>query len=199
MQRVVKQSRALLYMLVCLLVFAPTSVLATEGETKQIDYVALGDSLAAGILSDNTLGFGYVSNIASNLESRGYEVNLLNKGVPGATSEDVLSELPEIAKLADADIITISVGANDVLAGLDPSLLVGFDPKYLAPGEAAKLEQALQGAKVGAERAGNAALHAIDEAKEPVDAVQSAIQRVTDTLEEVIEEIEPYEHLLPRR
>ena len=139
-----KRSKALLVLVVFLLVFAPLSALADTEKSKTVNYVALGDSLAAGVLSDNKLGTGYVDIITEELKALGYEVNLKNAGVPGAQSPDVLQALGEIEELANADIITISVGANDALAGLDASLLVGLDPKYLDPANVAILQGELE-------------------------------------------------------
>ena len=119
MQKVIKQSRALLLMLAFLLAFAPMSALAGSGEKPTVNYVALGDSLAKGTLNSNQPSEGYVGNIVNDLESRGYDVNLTNKGENGYTTAHVLSGLTEVsAELASADLITISVGANDVLADL---------------------------------------------------------------------------------
>ncbi len=119
MQKVIKQSRALLLMLAFLLAFAPMSALAGSGDKPTVNYVALGDSLAKGTLNSNQPSEGYVGNIVNDLKSRGYDVNLTNKGENGYTTAHVLSGLTEVsAELATADLITISVGANDVLADL---------------------------------------------------------------------------------
>ena len=84
-----------------------------------------------------------------DLESRGYDVNLTNKGENGYTTVDVLNRLAEsTAELASADLITISVGANDVLADLIALikqiliLLASFKPEYMTPEGIAQLQQA---------------------------------------------------------
>src|SRR5690606_33412952 len=86
---------------------------------------------------------------------------LKNAGVPGAQSPDVLQGIGEIEELANADIITISVGANDALAGLDASLLVGLDPKYLDPANVVILQGELT--------------FLVDEAKELEETVEAAM------------------------
>ena len=109
----------------------------TESPTwvKPINYLALGDSLAVGVTPENQLGKGYTDFIAESLKAQ----NLLksfNKGfsLPGYKTSDILKDLQEnVTKpvfgtgieensaelhqsIAEADLITISAGANDVLA-----------------------------------------------------------------------------------
>ena len=79
MKKVFKHSRALMIILALMLAFTPMSALANTGETKTVNYVALGDSLAAGVYFDKSVGTGYADHIKSDLESIGYEVNLDNQ------------------------------------------------------------------------------------------------------------------------
>lgn len=103
----------------------------TGNKGEPAHYLALGDSLAAGITETNKLGKGYADFLAQELE----EADLLasfNKGFafPGYTAEYILTELKsdvkkpstetgqEVSLLEEvkkADVITISAGANDVL------------------------------------------------------------------------------------
>lgn len=92
---------------------------AQEDRIISIDYVALGDSLAAGQTPYSEIDSGYTDMIAQKLESEkllnGYTKAL---AVPGYTTEDVLKQLnSEKAKEAmqTADLVTISAGANDLL------------------------------------------------------------------------------------
>ena len=189
MQRVIKKSRALLFMFAFVLVFSPLSALAGTGEDKTINYIALGDSLAAGMLSDGSGSAGYAGYIKSDLESSGYEVKLVNKGVNGATSGAVLAGLPGIpTELANADIITINAGANDVLAGLDPSLL-----EYLVPGKVAALIKAAEEAAAVAGISSSTALSTIDKAKAPINTAKGSVQDLQDAAIAVKAEIKPYE------
>ncbi|WP_431028182.1 S-layer homology domain-containing protein [Lysinibacillus sp. LZ02] len=129
--RVVKWVATLL--LAFQLVVSPAAAM-TGNEGEPAHYVALGDSLAAGIIETGEIGQGYADYLAQMLE----EEHLLasyNKGFafPGYTTEDVLKELKsdvvkpssetaEQVSLLDevkkADVITISIGANDVLKNL---------------------------------------------------------------------------------
>lgn len=82
------------------------------------NYTALGDSLAYGTGVAN--GRGYVDAFKDHLESDNQtSVNLTNLGVPGWTSADLLSALKTNAifrsAAAQADVITIDIGGNDLL------------------------------------------------------------------------------------
>lgn len=127
---------ALLFQLVLL----PIQSLVAEAENtpptwfEPIQYLALGDSSAFGINSNNEPDAGYADYLAQTL----FEKKLLqrqNKGfaVSGYTTVDVLKDLQEnVTKpsigightgeelvlhqsIKDADLITISAGANDIL------------------------------------------------------------------------------------
>ncbi|WP_432352927.1 S-layer homology domain-containing protein [Sporosarcina sp. A2] len=101
---------------------------------KPVNYLALGDSLAFGITSEGMPGKGYPDYLAQSLQ----EMNLLvssNKGFayPGYSTPDVVKDLTDNATkpsvginqtgqmmslhqaIQDADLITLSVGANDML------------------------------------------------------------------------------------
>lgn len=123
------------------LVAAPLYSLADELDTTApswvapIDYLALGDSLASGVNTQGELGNGYVDFLAESLATSkslksynkgfsypGYEaINIvkdlqtvnLTKPVVGTGNEGQTAELQQ--SIADADLITISAGANDVL------------------------------------------------------------------------------------
>lgn len=118
------------------LIVNPASAM-TGNKGKTVHYLALGDSLAAGMIETGGMGKGYPDFLAQYLK----EADLLasyNKGfaVSGYTTTDVLTELKsdvkkfstETAKevslldeVKKADIITISVGANDVLKFVKPN------------------------------------------------------------------------------
>ncbi|MHA6258843.1 S-layer homology domain-containing protein [Sporosarcina sp. CAU 1771] len=112
----------ILFMLTLMLQFVatPLNPSAEEVQTSTIDYLALGDSLAAGLSSENVLGNGYTDYLAEILD----DATLLKsffKGfsVPGYTSTQVLLDLdkPEVQEsIMNAELITISAGANDALA-----------------------------------------------------------------------------------
>jgi lysophospholipase L1-like esterase len=92
-----------------------------ESKSK-LQIVALGDSLTAGT-GDNT-GKGYVGRVREKLEKEtGKPVFVLNNlAIPGYKSDQLLSDLA-LKKtqdaLAQADIILLTIGGNDIFAGGD--------------------------------------------------------------------------------
>lgn len=94
-----------------------TSLASAESPT--LNYVALGDSLAAGFLNSSEIGDGYPEYIKQKIEEETlYHVDLVNYGVGGYTTVDLLEQLKrEDVKqhLKEADVITIDIGANDIL------------------------------------------------------------------------------------
>jgi len=84
---------------------------AREGELL---YVAIGDSAAQGIGASRP-NRSYVGQLAGRLhDETGRTVRVLNLAVSGATVGHALSDqLPRLRKL-DPDILTVSIGANDV-------------------------------------------------------------------------------------
>ena len=91
----------------------PASALAAGGEQKS--YVALGDSITTGYgLAENETGFA--KQVA---DSNGY--TLTNLAQDGATSTDLLEVVTSEANadtLKNADLITITIGGNDLMNAL---------------------------------------------------------------------------------
>lgn len=112
-----------------LLVSLPISVLAGSPEKKVIDYVALGDSLAFGIMPDGKPGVGYPVYLNQRFQQSQYTVDFYNYAEPKFTTVDVLTKvLPDSEKASDigeAEFITIDIGANDILPLLN-SYLTGI-------------------------------------------------------------------------
>ena len=89
-------------------------------------YLALGDSLAFGVGADSASTQGYVALTAANVQVPGFSergAELRNLSVPGATSADILrpgdqvdQAVAEIQARGGVDIISIDIGANDLLA-----------------------------------------------------------------------------------
>ena len=117
------------------LVFPFSSTVNAEGTASTIHYTAIGDSLAAGMNEKGGIGLGYADYLAQAFTDDGTTVQF-NKGFayPGYTTTDVLADIKanvskpvvslngvqqQTEKIADslknADIISISAGANDVL------------------------------------------------------------------------------------
>ena len=88
-------------------------------------YLALGDSLAFGVGADNPADQGYVGLTGAHLRLGKYSgtgLDLVNLSAPGATSADLLQPggqldraLSEIQSRG-VDIISVDIGANDLLA-----------------------------------------------------------------------------------
>lgn len=83
---------------------------------QAVDYVALGDSIAAGAGSDTS----YVDEFAERMETElGRDVAVTNLARSGWTSEDLLEALrtdPAVREaVAGADLVTWNVGGNDLL------------------------------------------------------------------------------------
>ena len=91
----------------------PASALAAGGEQKS--YVALGDSITTGYgLEENETGFA--KQVA---DSNGY--TLTNLAQDGATSSMLLTSLSDSkvsSAIASADLITITIGGNDLMDAL---------------------------------------------------------------------------------
>ncbi|WP_342599013.1 SGNH/GDSL hydrolase family protein [Psychrobacillus sp. FSL H8-0483] len=96
----------------------PFTTMSAEAKGKEV-YIALGDSLAAGQTPYRAIDAGYTDLIAQEL-TRSNQLALYSKALafPGYTTADVLStvrtkEAKELLK--NATLVTISVGANDLL------------------------------------------------------------------------------------
>ncbi|MDD9267720.1 GDSL-type esterase/lipase family protein [Paenibacillus sp. GCM10023248] len=98
---------------------APKKETMIESKAK-LQIVALGDSLTAGT-GDNT-GKGYVGRVREKLEQEtGKPVFVLNNlAIPGYKSDQLLADLA-LKKtqdaLAQADIVLLTIGGNDIFAG----------------------------------------------------------------------------------
>lgn len=80
-------------------------------------YAALGDSFTAGTGSDEARTWADL--LARRLARHNPEFIYRNLAVEGATSEQVLDQLPAAVEL-DADLVTVVCGVNDVLFSVRP-------------------------------------------------------------------------------
>jgi lysophospholipase L1-like esterase len=110
-----------------LFVSIPFTASAKNINKEQFDYVALGDSLAAGRTPYGVDKDGYVDFLTSRFEQSQYNIKLDNYGVSGYRTTHIYNELfnptnPKFASLrgsiSDAELVTIDIGANDLLAQL---------------------------------------------------------------------------------
>ncbi|WP_338449575.1 S-layer homology domain-containing protein [Niallia oryzisoli] len=108
---------------------------AESVDTQKVDYLALGDSLAAGQSYNQTIGKGYTDYISSQLNKIGV-LSSFNKqfSVSGYTTTQILNDIQNNTvkngvsiqeAIKNAEIITIDAGANDLLQ------LINFDRKEL--------------------------------------------------------------------
>lgn len=89
-------------------------------KTKQLNYVAIGDSLTEGI-GDSTNQGGFVPLLSQSLtQSYDYKVSYKNYGIAGNTSQQILTRMKKQKtiqqNLSKADVMTLTVGGNDVMA-----------------------------------------------------------------------------------
>lgn len=110
-----------------LFVSIPFTASAKNIKKEQFDYVALGDSLAAGRTPYGVDQDGYVDILASRFEQSQYNVKLDNYGISGYRTTHIMNELfnplnPKYTSLREsiskAELVTIDIGANDLLANL---------------------------------------------------------------------------------
>lgn len=93
----------------------------TDNKTKdRIHYTAVGDSLTEGV-GDATQNGGFVSLVADDLQDD-YSLSSVevdNYGVAGERSDQILQRIQEDndtkKEIADSDIITVTVGGNDIM------------------------------------------------------------------------------------
>jgi lysophospholipase L1-like esterase len=84
----------------------------TIGTGSKIKYIAAGDSTAVGE-GASEVSKTYTYQIAQVL-SHNNSVEYQNVGVLGATSQDLIDNQLDLIVGLDPDIITISIGANDM-------------------------------------------------------------------------------------
>lgn len=113
---------------------------------QQADYVALGDSLAHGMNEVGAIGLGYTDFIAQALKQDGLITSYTKDfAYSGYTTKNVLSDLQadvekEItgfgymsekaslrASIKEAEVVTLTVGANDLLPLLTEAAATGID------------------------------------------------------------------------
>jgi lysophospholipase L1-like esterase len=116
--------KRLLVPLLALAVFA--AACGSSAETKPLSgvYLALGDSLSEGVGASNREETGFVALVH---EALGSDVELMNLGIAGDTSQDLIDKqldraIAEIeSRNSDADldndiaVVTLEIGGNDLL------------------------------------------------------------------------------------
>lgn len=107
---------------------------------NNIRFVAIGDSLTEGV-GDETASGGYVPLVASNLEES-FSINSIeieNYGVAGDRSTQILKRINEQQEIQDdiasAEIISVTVGGNDLMKVIQNNILGLSVEKFEKPGE----------------------------------------------------------------
>ncbi|MGM7722279.1 GDSL-type esterase/lipase family protein [Metabacillus sp. Hm71] len=101
----------------------PVSSFAKELNKEQVDYVSLGDSLAAGQTPYRQLGDGYADYLVDRFEQSNYHVDLTKFGVSGFKTANVINQLMTNENgiqeaIKQAEVVTLDIGANDLLTSL---------------------------------------------------------------------------------
>lgn len=82
-----------------------------------VNYVALGDSTVEGIGASRA-NLNYVSRLHARLVARYPNARVKNLGVGGATSADVMTQQLGRAIQLRPDLVTLSIGPNDITRGV---------------------------------------------------------------------------------
>ena len=90
-----------------------TYIVGTPTASTTYTYVALGDSLTAGVGTESINdSFPYL--IAENMAIKHGQVKLVDLGVPGARSRSVLFDQLSTAVAVNPDYVTVLIGVNDI-------------------------------------------------------------------------------------
>jgi acyl-CoA thioesterase-1 len=81
--------------------------------------LAFGDSLVAGFAVSSKAAFPV--RLEKSLRSMGFEVEVINAGLPGDTTTGGLARLERALECAP-DMVILELGTNDNLQGFDPAL-----------------------------------------------------------------------------
>jgi len=82
-----------------------------------VHYVALGDSTVEGIGASHP-DLNYVSRLHARLRALYPNAHVTNLGVGGATSADVIARQLDRAIKLRPDVVTLSIGPNDITRGM---------------------------------------------------------------------------------
>lgn len=103
--------------LVAVLCVGTLQVSATAQTT--INYLAVGDSITAGYGLSSPSTEGFVTKFADAISGADTSVITVNAGVSGLTADDLVTALASGSydtQLAAADVITLTIGGNDLMA-----------------------------------------------------------------------------------
>lgn len=118
-------NKALCAMAVVPLMMCTAVPASAETTDSALNVVSLGDSIARGHGCKPEEAYGYLlaQQIKTDTASKGYSVNFVNYGTDGDTTTDLLDKLDSDSdidnSLKNADIVTISIGGNNLIRGLN--------------------------------------------------------------------------------
>tara|TARA_B100000989_G_scaffold295095_1_gene275417 strand:+ start:160 stop:801 length:642 start_codon:yes stop_codon:yes gene_type:complete len=104
-----------LFLLIIVLNFIPTKAYCN------IKIVLFGDSLMAGYGLNEEFHLSTV--LEKNLREKGYDVHVTNASVSGDTTYGGLNRLNWLLDKQNIDIVILCLGANDMLRGIEPSII----------------------------------------------------------------------------
>lgn len=125
-----------LIVLVVLMLFISISIFTIYKNTytEELNYVVLGDSISAGRNPYGVDDYGYSDYVKDYLDNKDKLANYVSYAVSGYTVSDIINDinynrvietydgtvnLKEV--LRESDLVTISIGANDLLEGINLS------------------------------------------------------------------------------
>lgn len=120
--------------------------MAGAAQAETVTIAALGDSLTAGYGLPQADGF--VPQLEAWLQAQGADVEVINAGVSGDTTAGGLSRV-DWTLTPQVDAMIVSLGGNDYLRGLDPTVSRENLDGILAAGAASEVEVLLVGLRVG--------------------------------------------------
>lgn len=150
MQFFKKKKLSILFLLVLLFqaVVAPMAF-AEDGPVDKPSLVALGDSITFGLFLDPDTTKPSTHAFPNYILGGGFDVTNLSS--PGWTSTKLLDEIKTnpsyLPVIAQADVITLNIGNNDLLQAADVSTLIK-DGQSLTPEKIAEITQKIEAASL---------------------------------------------------
>ena len=90
-----------------------TTYIINRNASANLTYVALGDSLTAGVgVSQYEESYPYL--LAQKIANQQTQVTLKNLGIPGFKTQDLINNSLEQAVASKPDVITLLIGVNDL-------------------------------------------------------------------------------------
>jgi acyl-CoA thioesterase-1 len=95
--------------------FIPTKVYCNQ------KIALFGDSLMSGYGLEQKFHLSTI--LEKNLKEKGFDINVINASVSGDTTSGGLNRLEWLLEKRDIDIVILCLGANDMLRGINPSII----------------------------------------------------------------------------